>query len=88
MLLLRDFHYLMPLPPATDSKNDHYKSFRTSIWEINHTTPCPPMSDFLSLKRPDGGEDVDEDEDIEIGGQTMEYKCPITLMPFVNAVKR
>lgn len=69
------------------SKNDHYKSFRTSIWEINHTTPCPPMSDFLSLKRPDGGEDVDEDEDIEIGGQTMEYKCPITLMPFVNAVK-
>ena len=58
------------------------------MWEVNHHTPCPPMSEFLSLKRPDGGEDDDDEEEIEMGGQTMEYKCPITLMPFVDAVKR
>jgi len=32
------------------------------------------------------GDDSDEDDDLEIGGVTQDYKCPLTLMPLKNPV--
>jgi SUMO ligase MMS21 Smc5/6 complex component len=46
------------------------------------------MSSYLSRVRPDGEEDDDDTSDIEMGGQTLEYKCPITLKPFEDAMAR
>jgi SUMO ligase MMS21 Smc5/6 complex component len=53
--------------------------------EINHTDEAmPPVSTFLPMEEGD----EDDDDEIEIGGATQNYRCPLTLQPFVNAVKR
>lgn len=32
------------------------------------------------------GDDSDEDDDLEIGGATQNFNCPLTLTPLVNPV--
>jgi len=41
----------------------------------------PPITYFIPKE---DGDDSDEDDDVEVGGVTQEYKCPITLMPLVQ----
>ncbi|WVO12543.1 hypothetical protein L204_100143 [Cryptococcus depauperatus] len=66
---------------AKYKKLDDYSQFRSHLWEINHTTACPPMSYFLAP----GSNDEDLDDDIDVGGQTQTYRCPITLMLYQDA---
>jgi hypothetical protein len=65
---------------------------------------CPPVSTFLEkgslrldsalpfqllILRSTGPDDPEsDDDDIEMGGTTQEYKCPLTLLPYVDAVTR
>lgn len=42
---------------------------------------CPPVSHWL--ERQDGDE---SDSDIEMGGQTQNYRCPLSLRPIEDAV--
>ncbi|EIW73658.1 hypothetical protein TREMEDRAFT_59831 [Tremella mesenterica DSM 1558] len=59
-----------------------YQDFRAQIWEINHPDDaCPPVSRWLPKER-----DEESDEDIEIGATTQTYRCPITLLQFVEPV--
>ncbi|WVR06268.1 hypothetical protein IAU60_003298 [Kwoniella sp. DSM 27419] len=58
-----------------------YADFRVALWEINHQTACPPASTFLDR----GENDESDDDDIDIGGATQNYRCPLTLTLFENA---
>ncbi|WOO77314.1 E3 SUMO-protein ligase nse2 [Vanrija pseudolonga] len=63
--------------------NDHFKEFRAGIWEVNHEgEPIPPMTRWL--ERQDGDP---EDDDVEMGGTTQTYKCPITMRVYEDAAK-
>ena len=54
-----------------------------TIQEINHPEDaCPPISTFLP--REEG--DASDDDEIEVGGTTQRYTCPISLRPFENAM--
>lgn len=69
---------------TADADNDHFKEFRTGIWEVNHEgEPIPPMTRWL--ERQDGDP---EDDDVEMGGTTQTYKCPITMRVYEDAAKR
>ncbi|KAI6122486.1 hypothetical protein EDD16DRAFT_1691819 [Pisolithus croceorrhizus] len=55
-----------------------YTQFRECIFEVqNPGVPIPPIKEFI----PRG---IDDDDDLEIGGVTQDYKCPITLTTLVN----
>lgn len=99
---LCDFLLLRPSSLA-DKNSEHYKDFKQAVWDIGHLdTACPPISSFLekggkiakgifpSLKPVHTGPEDPEsdDDDIEIGGTTQDYKCPLTLLPYEDAVKR
>lgn len=74
------------------------------MWDIGHEDQaCPPISSFLEKGEHrgkvstypiansgvSGPEDPEsDDDDIEIGGTTQDYKCPLTLLPYENAVTR
>ncbi|KDQ62282.1 hypothetical protein JAAARDRAFT_95963, partial [Jaapia argillacea MUCL 33604] len=63
------------------SKSQDYAKFKQAIFEVqNPDTAMPPVTDFLPKE--DG--DVSDDDDIEIGGMTQDYRCPLTLTTFVN----
>ncbi|KAF6757471.1 hypothetical protein DFP72DRAFT_1065769 [Ephemerocybe angulata] len=58
------------------SKVPEYVDFKSAIWSALHPdTPMPPLTNFIEKEE---GDDSDDD-DLEIGGQTVDYKCPITL---------
>ncbi|KAI6147499.1 hypothetical protein BKA82DRAFT_139549 [Pisolithus tinctorius] len=60
-----------------------YTQFREGIFEVqNPGAPIPPIKEFIPRERGDGSDD--DDEDLEIGGVTQDYKCPITLTTLVN----
>ena len=71
--------------------------FRNAIWvsfiytshnaflrqEVHHQgEPQPFMSTYLPME--DG--DESDDEDMQVGPQTQNFRCMITLVPYVNAV--
>ncbi|KAF9781616.1 zinc-finger of the MIZ type in Nse subunit-domain-containing protein [Thelephora terrestris] len=59
-------------------KNDDYKDFKEAIFQVDHKDEAmPPMTTFIE-KEPG---DASDDDDIEVGGVTQDYKCPITLTP-------
>ncbi|KAI5453327.1 hypothetical protein NCC49_005807 [Naganishia albida] len=64
--------------------SEQYKDFKQAVWDIRHDEACPPISSFLE-KGPDDPES--DDDDIEIGGTTQDFKCPLTLLPFDDAVR-
>ena len=57
----------------------------TAQKEIHHPNEaCPPMSRWL----PRSEEDASDDDDFEMGGTTQNYRCPITLLPYKDAVTK
>ncbi|KAF9649385.1 hypothetical protein BDM02DRAFT_1844775 [Thelephora ganbajun] len=62
-------------------KDEDYKEFKEAIFQADHKDEAmPPMTTFIE-KEPG---DVSDDDDIEIGGVTQDYKCPITLTQLQN----
>jgi hypothetical protein len=41
---------------------------------------------FLLIFITEDGDDSDEDDDLEMGGVTLNFNCPLTLTPLVNPV--
>lgn len=55
------------------------------MWEVNHEDePAPAISHWLP--REEG--DEEDDDDIEVGGTTQRFTCPITMVAYVDAVTR
>ncbi|KAF5369473.1 hypothetical protein D9758_002536 [Tetrapyrgos nigripes] len=66
------------------AKDEFYKQFKTDIYEVHHPGEAmPPVTNFIPKE---DGDDSDDDDDLEIGGVTQDYKCPITLLPLQNPV--
>jgi hypothetical protein len=81
------------------AKNDTYRKFKESVWEVNHQDAMRTIKDMLPrghfflcclsflltwlLFVAEEG-DSDSDSDIEVGGMTQTYKCPLTFMYFTN----
>ncbi|KAK7056722.1 hypothetical protein VNI00_002439 [Paramarasmius palmivorus] len=66
------------------ARNEIYKSFKENLYSIDHPGEAmPPITDFVP-KEP--GDDSDDDEDLEVGGVTQDFKCPLTLMQLENPV--
>ncbi|KAG6376960.1 hypothetical protein JVT61DRAFT_995 [Boletus reticuloceps] len=60
------------------ASNDVYVEFKQGIYEVqNPGEMIPPINDLV--QREDGDPSDDEDE-LEVGGVTQDYKCPITLV--------
>lgn len=58
------------------SKVKDYISFREQIFQVEHPEdPMPPMSEFIPKE--DG--DESDDDDMEIGGVSQNFTCPLTL---------
>ncbi|PAV17253.1 hypothetical protein PNOK_0731700 [Pyrrhoderma noxium] len=64
------------------AKDEFYIKFRQDIYEVHHPDEgMPPLTELMSREE---GDDDDEDEDIEIGGVTQSYTCPLTLTILTN----
>ncbi|ODN81718.1 hypothetical protein L202_02112 [Cryptococcus amylolentus CBS 6039] len=68
---------------AKFKKDREYADFKSELWSRSHETACPPISTFLT-KGPN--DEDDSDDDIDMGGQTQNYRCPITLTLYQDAV--
>ncbi|KAG6830696.1 hypothetical protein H0H92_015172 [Tricholoma furcatifolium] len=59
------------------AKSEEYATFKNNIFEALHPdTPIPPITEFIP-KEP--GDDSDDDDELEMGGVSQNYNCPITL---------
>lgn len=59
------------------TKVPEYHDFKSAIWNALHPdAPMPALTDFFEKE---AGDASDSDDELEIGGQTQDYKCPITL---------
>ncbi|EIN12623.1 hypothetical protein PUNSTDRAFT_60755, partial [Punctularia strigosozonata HHB-11173 SS5] len=56
-------------------KHEEYVKYKEAVWEVDHEEAMPPINDFLPAEE---GDDSD-DEDLQMGGVTQDYKCPLTL---------
>ncbi|KAF8908919.1 hypothetical protein CPB84DRAFT_1766349 [Gymnopilus junonius] len=66
------------------ARDERYKLFRSSIWDVRHPDdPMPPITEFIPKE---DGDDDDDDDELETGGVTQNYKCPITLTLLINPV--
>ncbi|KAL4073236.1 hypothetical protein V8B97DRAFT_203425 [Scleroderma yunnanense] len=62
--------------------SDVYTQFKQVIFEVqNPGIPIPPINEFIPRE---DGDASDDEADLEIGGVTQDYKCPITLTTLVN----
>ncbi|WVW84573.1 hypothetical protein I302_106607 [Kwoniella bestiolae CBS 10118] len=77
----KETEYLAKSKRAKYKNSTEYAEFRSAIWEINHTTACPPVSQWLEK----GPDDESDDDEIDIGGTTQTYRCPITLTLYQDA---
>ncbi|WWC88777.1 uncharacterized protein L201_003690 [Kwoniella dendrophila CBS 6074] len=77
----REKAYMAKSQRAKYKNSKEYVDFRQALWEINHETACPPVSQWLEK----GDDDVSDDDDFDMGGQTQNYRCPITLMLYKEA---
>lgn len=63
------------------AKNDGYLKFRQGIYEAQHQgSAMPPITEIL----PQESGDISDDDELEVGGVTQNYTCPITLTPLVD----
>ncbi|TFK52370.1 hypothetical protein OE88DRAFT_1807290 [Heliocybe sulcata] len=63
-------------------KHKEYADFKQRIFEVQQPdTAMPPISDFIAKE---DGDDSDDDDEIEVGGMTQDYKCPLTLTILVS----
>ncbi|KAJ7601027.1 zinc-finger of the MIZ type in Nse subunit-domain-containing protein [Mycena floridula] len=58
------------------AKNDAFKTFKETVFEATNKGNIPPITDLIP-KEP--GDESDSDDELEMGGITQDYKCPITL---------
>ncbi|GLB38458.1 putative zinc-finger of the MIZ type in Nse subunit [Lyophyllum shimeji] len=66
------------------AKSEEYVAFKNAIWEAQHPDkPMPPITDLIEKE---DGDDSDDDDDLEMGGVSQHYNCPITLTLLVNPV--
>ncbi|KAF8964213.1 hypothetical protein BDZ97DRAFT_1904521 [Flammula alnicola] len=66
------------------ARDQRYNEFQSGIWEVHHPNePMPPLTEFIPEVY---GDDSDDDDEVEMGGATQNYNCPITLTPLVNPV--
>ncbi|KAH7885351.1 hypothetical protein F5I97DRAFT_1884716 [Phlebopus sp. FC_14] len=66
------------------ASNDAYVQFKQGIFEVqNPGLAIPPINDLVPREDDDVSE---EEDDLEIGGVTQDYKCPITLVTLTNPV--
>ncbi|CAA7261357.1 unnamed protein product [Cyclocybe aegerita] len=64
------------------ARDERYQQFHASIWEVHHPEqPMPPLTEFIDKET---GDDSDEDDDLEIGGVTQNFTCPLSLTPLLN----
>ncbi|KAG8720679.1 hypothetical protein FRC08_018522 [Ceratobasidium sp. 394] len=63
------------------AKSKAFKTFVEAIWESGHSEAMPPVIQFLPRE---DGDAEDSDDDMEVGGVTQEYKCPITLKIYTD----
>ncbi|KAG9087341.1 hypothetical protein FS749_002986 [Ceratobasidium sp. UAMH 11750] len=63
------------------AKSKAFKTFVEAIWESGHSEAMPPVIQFLPRE---DGDAEDSDDDMEVGGVTQDYKCPITLQIYTN----
>ncbi|KZT23387.1 hypothetical protein NEOLEDRAFT_1096035 [Neolentinus lepideus HHB14362 ss-1] len=63
-------------------KHKEYADFKQRIFEVQKPGQAmPPINDFIPRE---DGDDSDDDDEIEVGGMTQDYKCPLTLTILVN----
>ncbi|KAG8764036.1 hypothetical protein FRC12_008324 [Ceratobasidium sp. 428] len=62
-------------------KSKAFKSFIEGIWESGHSEAMPPVTQFLPREDDDP---EDSDDELEVGGVTQDYKCPLTLQIYVD----
>ncbi|KIJ17689.1 hypothetical protein PAXINDRAFT_111190 [Paxillus involutus ATCC 200175] len=61
---------------------DGYVQFKQGVFEVqNPDIAIPPINDLVPREE---GDVSDDEDDLEIGGVTQDYKCPITLMILDN----
>ncbi|KAG6890782.1 hypothetical protein C0995_003212 [Termitomyces sp. Mi166 len=66
------------------AKSQEYASFKNGIYEVQHPgSAIPPITEFIPKE---DGDDSDEDDDLEMGGVSQNYNCPITLTLLVDPV--
>ncbi|KAJ3504863.1 hypothetical protein NMY22_g17778 [Coprinellus aureogranulatus] len=59
------------------AKVPEYIDFKSAVWNAMHPdTPMPPLTNLIEKE---AGDESDSDDELEMGGQTQDYKCPITL---------
>ncbi|KAF8631792.1 hypothetical protein AX17_005007 [Amanita inopinata Kibby_2008] len=64
------------------AKNDQYVRFKENIYEVLHPEqPMPPVTQLIPRE---DGDDEDDEDDLEIGGTTQVYKCPLSLTPLLD----
>ncbi|KAE9404002.1 hypothetical protein BT96DRAFT_964324 [Gymnopus androsaceus JB14] len=64
------------------AKSETYKNFKQSIYEIdNPGQAMPPVTEFIPKE---SGDDSDDDDDLEVGAVTQDFKCPLSLRPLEN----
>jgi len=63
------------------ANEDDYSKFKQNLWECDHPgEPMPPLASMID--REDG--DESDDDDIQVGGVTQDFKCPLSLTYFVD----
>ncbi|KAF8073814.1 hypothetical protein FPV67DRAFT_769004 [Lyophyllum atratum] len=66
------------------AKSEEYAAFRNNIYEVQHPDKAmPPITEFIPKE---DGDDSDDDDDLEMGGVSQNYNCPITLTLLINPV--
>ncbi|KAF9013463.1 hypothetical protein BDQ17DRAFT_1404952 [Cyathus striatus] len=63
------------------AKQQAYIEFKSGIHEVIRGTPMPPITEFIPKE---DGDDSDDDDDLEVGGVTQTYTCPLTLRLLEN----
>ncbi|KAH9480472.1 E3 SUMO-protein ligase NSE2 [Psilocybe cubensis] len=59
-----------------------YSDFHLAIWNANNPdNPMPPLTEMIPKE---DGDDSGSDDDVEMGGVTQNYNCPITLTLLEN----
>jgi len=64
------------------AKKPTYQTFREAIHEAQHPGEfIPPITEFIPKE---DGDASDDDDELEVGGVTQDYKCPISLTILIN----
>ncbi|KAI8978662.1 zinc-finger of the MIZ type in Nse subunit-domain-containing protein [Trametes punicea] len=64
------------------AKSDHYQKFKQAIYEVQHPdVAMPPLTDLIPRE---AGDDSDDEDELQIGGVTQDYKCPLSLTILVD----